>query len=196
MDRLVQRRLLRKRTVVLEKDCIRVIDRTLMETVRYEVAYEVLFGDRIDLRSSAIWALATWAFTGFAVLVGAWSYLTDSEKDMDVGLLAMFAVVSILSGAYFWATRRRPVIGFVDSKNQLYLQQDLPSTEAVDELLDEARRRARARLRAKLLPLAYTDDEAANRDFALYLRDKGIISAEEYSDYVSRREPPPERPAN
>jgi hypothetical protein len=188
---LVQRRKFQRRHYVLLDEGIRTSESTIMAGKTCVVPYDVMFTNRTDIRAAsqeAFWlalaAIASAIACAIAYAVGA--------KDIEWFVAPVLALVAIPFGAYFWISRG-DLIWFNDGSSSFWVVRDQPSIEAVEAFLDEARDRARARMRNRLLPLVRTQDEYADREHALMLRDKGIITEVEYDDYLrdrTRREEP------
>jgi hypothetical protein len=184
MKALVQRKLFRHRTFQLKREHIRVIDRTPIGSQTYDVSYDVLFGERVELMTTAVQALAIALVS--AVFAGIWALVVafDPKADPRMYTLVGAAVIAAIIGGIYWALSRQELIHFYDRQLSLYIRRDRPSVAEVDAFLAEAHAIGRERLRDALLPLQRSDDERKNRALAFLLRDKGILSDEECKEYL------------
>lgn len=187
---LVQRRGLLRRTYSLTEHGIRVSERSPTSGRTLTVPYAVMYGDRQEQMSASKPALLmTVVLSVLAVLV---SFGPDAEKFAWL----FWGVFALIAGAYYWASRRDQV-GYVDGKAAIFFFCNIPSTDAVEAFIDEARGRARERLRELVLPLRRSGDPDFDRQRALMMRDKGIISDDEYAEFMGvLSSPPPERLQN
>jgi hypothetical protein len=183
---LVQRRKLQRRRYELVDDGIRASEHTLLGGKTQVIPYEVMFGDRMELRRSsenAFW-LALGAL-GAAILFAIGHVLDAEDIEWWVAPVVAFAAVPF---ATWFLLSRGDLIWFRNGDTSLLIVSDQPSVEEVDGFLEEARSRARDHMRERLLPLLHTSDVYEDRGHAQELRDKGIISDREYFDYLRERD--------
>lgn len=182
---LVQRRRLQRRRYELVDDGIRTSEHTLLGGTTQVIDYEVMFGDRVELRRSS--EIAFWLSLGAigAAILFAIGHLLGAE-DIEWYVAPLVALAAIPFGAWFLISRG-DLIWFHEGQLSLWFVRDQPSVEAVDAFLEEARSRARDRLRERVLPLLHTNNEYEDREHAQGLRDKGIISDREYVEYMRER---------
>jgi hypothetical protein len=184
MKTLVQRKLFRHRTFQLKREHIRVIDRTPIGSQVYDVSYDVLFGERVELMTTAVQALVISLMLGVFAVIWALVAAFDPKADPRMYTLVAAAAVGAVIAAIYWALSRQELIHFHDRHSSLYIRRDRPSVDEVDTFLAEARAVGRERLRDALLPLQRSDDERKNRALAFLLRDKGILSDDECNEYL------------
>lgn len=179
---LVQRRKLQRRRYELVDDGIRTSEHTLLGGKTQVIPYDVMFGDRVELRRSS--QEAFWLALGAlgAALLFAIGHLLGTE-DIAWYVAPLVALLAIPFGTWFWISHG-DLIWFRDGDLSFWLVRDQPSIHDVDGFLEEARSRARDRMRERLLPLVHTKDEYEDRAHAHSLRDKGIISDREYLEYM------------
>jgi hypothetical protein len=186
IGKLVQRRHFRRRIYELTSENIRVHDRTPLGGETYDVPYDVLFGDRIDhtLSSYAAFILAVIA-TPLGLLCCLVLYLDPPDKNVlgNIALTCGFTLAGVV-GLIYWPLSRHRQIQLVNGQYTLWVRRDRPTEEAVDAFLESALQLGRERLRRRLLPLVPSGDARRDRRFAIVLRDKGLITAEEYKAFV------------
>jgi hypothetical protein len=179
---LVQRRKLQRRRYELVDDGIRASEHTLLGGMTQTIPYDVMFGDRMEIRRSsenAFWlALAA---LGAAILF-AIGHLLNAE-DIEWWIAPMVALAAVPFAMWFLLSRG-DLIWFRNGDTSLLIVSNRPSVEEVDGFLEEARSQARDHMRERLLPLLHTSDVYDDRGHAQELRDKGIISDREYFDFL------------
>ena len=191
---LVQTALFKQRTFELQPDCIRLVDRNLLGGRSYDVPYEVMFGQKIEHRTSAAASLVMAATSAVVAIFFGVFAITDPPDNktspLVMALVAAACVLLSLGFAVHWRLSRRELLQYFDTDSTLWIRRDRPNVEVVEAFLEEARKRARERVRSRVLPLPRTDNERKDRAYALLLRDKGIISADECAAFVK----PPHSP--
>ena len=183
---LAQKRRLQHRRYTLTDEGIRVSERSALGGRTYVVSYDVLFGERIEIHAvskEAFWLCLAAIGLAIAFAIGA----ATGAKDVHWIMGPLAALIAIPFGIWFKISRG-DLSWFKEGSSSFWLVRDQPSLEAVDGFLEEAKMKAREKVRAHLLPLLRSNNEYADREHAMLLRDKGIITEREYEDYVRVRQ--------
>lgn len=164
-----------RRSFTLVAEGIRTRESSLSGGKTVTIPYEVIFGDSFE-----VWTASRRALIAAVVMAGL-SIVTMVVADTDRFAWLFWGVAACLAGGYYLFTRHDQ-FGFTDGSNRILFFRDRPSGAAIEAFLEEVQKRARARVRDKVWPLRSSGDARTDRDRAQVLRDKGIISAQEYAE--------------
>src|SRR3569623_728369 len=176
-DELVQRNGLIRRRFTLVADGIRVTEWSLTQGRTVVVPYEVVYGDEFEKWSAALRALISTIVRAMLALA------TWLVGDTDRFAWVFLGIGAVVSGAYYWMTRRVDV-GYVDAGAQIVIFRDRPNADAFTQFLDKIERRARERVRARIIPLQRSQNSGADRIRAALLLSRELISEAEHAAFL------------
>lgn len=176
-DELVQRNGLIRRRFTLVADGIRVTEWSLTQGRTVVVPYEVVYGDEFEKWSSSLRALIS------TIVMAMLALATGLGGDTDRFAWLFWGIGAVVSGAYYWMTRRVDV-GYVDAGARIVFFRDRPNADAFTQFLDKIERRARERVRARIIPLQRSQNSGADRIRAALLLSREIISEAEHAAFL------------
>jgi hypothetical protein len=183
MDRLIQKRGLRRHEFILENERLVVSQRTILgQFLEADIPLEDIHINRIVKRSKVeLFFILTSILIGFFFLATLISKLTVPETKADWELIIGLGIGTFVSLTLFLLTKKDEIIIPTDAYS-VALYQKRPSKQDVDNFINLLKDRVKTYVRNKYLILNKDLDGDTRARHLFWMFERGFVSQKEFEE--------------